>query len=145
MTARREPGFIAIEWVAAVAMLLLPAVVLVATLPTWAERGTRRRSRPARQSATSRCVGPAGDAAEAELVAKYVAADHGIAAADVSVRVLAVGANPGDQIEVEVDVRMPAIAVPGSRPGRRVDVLDGRVGASRRLPQPLMRRTHAGA
>ena len=34
----QQRGFIAIEWVAAIAMLLLPAVVLVATLPTWAER-----------------------------------------------------------------------------------------------------------
>src|SRR5205085_9751848 len=32
----REHGFVAIEWVAAVALLLLPVVVLVATLPEWA-------------------------------------------------------------------------------------------------------------
>ena len=35
---RSESGFVAIEWVAAIAMLLLPIVVLVATMPGWAER-----------------------------------------------------------------------------------------------------------
>ena len=57
---------------------------------------------------------PGGDPAAAELVAKYVAADHGIPADDVSVVVLSVGSEPGDQIRVEVQVRMPAIAVPGA-------------------------------
>jgi hypothetical protein len=110
---RGDRGFVAIEWVAAIAMLLLPAVVLVATLPTWAERrhaatvAAREAARDLEQH------WPGGDPREAELVARYVAQDHGIPASDVSVHVLAVGVNPGDQIEVEVRVRMPAIAVPG--------------------------------
>ena len=93
--------------------------MLVATLPTWAERrhaatvAAREAARDLQQH------WPAGDAAEAELVATYVAADHGIAASDVSVRVLAAGVNPGDQIRVEVRVRMPAIAVPGLCARRR--------------------------
>ena len=109
----RDRGFIAIEWVAAIAMLLLPAVVLVATLPTWAERrhaatvAAREAARDLQQH------WPTGDNAEAELVAKYVAANHGIDVSDVSVRVVAGGSNPGDQIRVEVLIRMPAIAVPG--------------------------------
>ena len=61
----------------------------MATLPTWAERrhaatvAAREAARDLQQH------WPAGDAAEAELVARYVAADHGIAPSDVSVRVLA--------------------------------------------------------
>jgi hypothetical protein len=108
-----DRGFIAIEWVAAVAMLLLPAVVLVATLPTWAERrhAATVAAREAARELQQRW--PLGTEAEAELVARYVAGDHGIAARDESVRVIAAGVNPGDQIEVEVRVRMPAIAVPG--------------------------------
>jgi hypothetical protein len=111
--SRNDGGFVAIEWVAAIAMLLLPAVVLVATLPTWAERrhaatvAAREAARDLQQH------WPAGRVAEAELVAKYVAADHGIAPSEVSVRVLDGGTNPGDQIRVEVGVSMPAIAVPG--------------------------------
>jgi hypothetical protein len=113
VTLRRDDGFVAIEWVAAVAMLLLPAVVLVATLPAWAER--RHAATVAAREAARELQQhwPAGDPAAAELVARYVAADHGISAREVSVRVLAVGASPGDQIRVEVRVSMPAIAVPG--------------------------------
>ena len=113
MRRQHDRGFIAIEWVAAVAMLLLPAVVLVATLPTWAERrhAATVAAREAARDLQQRW--PAGDAAEAELVATYVAGDHGIAASDLSVRVLEPGVNPGDQIRVEVRVRMPAVAVPG--------------------------------
>jgi hypothetical protein len=113
VATRRENGFVAIEWVAAIAMLLLPAVVLVATLPTWAER-KHAATIAAREAARDlQRDWPNGDVGEAELVAKYVAADHGVPVADVSVRVLAAGSNPGDQIRVEVRVVMPAIAVPG--------------------------------
>jgi hypothetical protein len=114
--ARRDHGFVAIEWVAAIAMLLMPAVVLVATLPTWAERkhATVVAAREAARDLQRNW--PAGDPAEAELVAKYSAASHGIDAADVTVRILAPGVSPGDQIRVEVRVRMPAIAIPGVAP-----------------------------
>jgi len=113
VTRRRDDGFVAIEWVAAVAMLLLPAVVLVATLPTWAER--RHAATVAAREAARKLQQhwPAGDQSAAELVARYVAADHGITAREVSVRVLTMGAGPGDQIRVEVRVAMPAIALPG--------------------------------
>ena len=110
---RRERGFVAIEWVAAIAMLLLPAVVLVATLPTWVERrhaatvAAREAARELQQQ------WPSGDPGAAELVARFVAADHGISATEIAVRVISIGANPGDQIQVEVRVRMPAISVPG--------------------------------
>ena len=128
---RREFGFIAIEWVAAIAMLLLPAVVLVATLPTWAER-RHGATVAAREAARDlQLQWPNGNVAEAELVGKYVAADHGIDPSDVSVRVLAVGANPGDQIRVEVRVAMPAIVVPGLRACRRVDLFGNRVRTRR--------------
>jgi len=111
----KERGFVAIEWVAAVTMLLLPAVVLVATLPTWAER-RHAATVAAREAARDlELHWPAGDEAEAELVGKYVAVNHGIDASDVSVRVLDGGAAPGDQIRVQVRVRMPAIAIPGVR------------------------------
>jgi hypothetical protein len=110
---RDQTGFVAIEWVAAVTFLLLPAVVLVGSLPTWAERkhaATIAAREAARQLERD---WPDTDPAKAELVARYVAGDHGSAAGDVKVHVVAVGSAPGDQVEVEVRVRMPAIAVPG--------------------------------
>jgi hypothetical protein len=106
-------GFVAIEWVAAIALLLFPVVALVGTLPTWAER-SHAAAVAAREAARElEQHWPAGDPAAAELVATYVATDHGISATDVEVRVLSMGSAPGDQIRVEVRVRMPAIAMPG--------------------------------
>ena len=111
--AAEDRGFVAIEWVAAVALLLLPVVALVGTLPTWAER-SHAAAVAAREAARElEQHWPSGDPATAALVAQYVAADHGIPVADVDVHVLSVGSAPGDQIRVEVRVRMPAIAMPG--------------------------------
>jgi len=108
-----DRGFVAIEWVAAIALLLLPVVALVGTLPTWAER-SHAAAVAAREAARElEQHWPAGDPAAAALIATYVAADHGIPATDVEVRVLSTGPAPGDQIRVEVRVRMPAIAMPG--------------------------------
>ena len=108
-----DGGFVAIAWVAAIALLLLPVVALVGTLPTWAER-SHAAAVAAREAARElEQEWPGGDPATAELVAEYVAADHGIPAADVSVHVLSSGAAPGEHIRVEVDVRMPAVAIPG--------------------------------
>ena len=108
-----DHGFVAIEWVAAIALLLLPVVALVGTLPTWAER-SHAAAVAAREAARDlEQHWPAGDPAAAELVGKCVASDHGIPTSDVAVRVLSAGAAPGDQIRVEVRVRMPAIAMPG--------------------------------
>jgi len=114
---RAERGFIAIEWVAAIAILLLPMVVLVATLPSWAERrnaATFAAREAARELADS---WPNGDPNAAVLVAQEVAADHGIAAADLDVRVPSVGEARGGEVEVDVDVRMPAIGVDGMSAG----------------------------
>ena len=111
----RDRGFVAIEWVAAIALLLFPVVALVGTLPSWAER-SHAATVAAREAARElEEHWPAGDPAAATLVATYVALDHGIPAADVDVHVLSTGVARGDQIRVEVSVRMPAIAMPGLR------------------------------
>jgi hypothetical protein len=104
-------GFVAIEWVAAVALLLLPVVVLVATLPGWAER-KHAATVAAREAANELAAAwPGGDPKIAQLVATDVAADHGVDAADVVVRVPSVGQARGDYVEVDVDIRMPAMGV----------------------------------
>ena len=106
-------GFVAIEWVAAIALLLIPAVVLGGSLPRWAER--RHAATVAAREAVRELERewPNLDAPGAELVARYVAADHGVDPSDVTVRIDAPHASPGDQLRVEVSVRMPAIAIPG--------------------------------
>jgi hypothetical protein len=108
----RETGFVAIEWVAAVTLLLLPAFVLAASLPTWAER--RHAATVAAREAVRELERewPAVDPEAATAVARYVASDHGVAPGDVTVDIAAV-AEPGEQLRIEVAVRVPAIAVPG--------------------------------
>jgi hypothetical protein len=125
-----ECGFVAIEWVAAIAMLLLPIVVLVATMPGWAER--RHAATVAAREAARDLVDnwPNGSRESAVLVAIDVAADHGVDATDLDVRVPSVGETRGDEVVVEVEVTMPAIGVRGmsvgswrytARATRRVD------------------------
>ena len=115
--ARSERGFVAIEWVAAVALLLLPIVVLVATLPAWAER--RHTATVAAREAVRVLVRdwPNADPNRSALVAREVAEDHGVAAGDVVVSVLSVGAARGDLARVAVKITMPAISVLGMSAG----------------------------
>jgi hypothetical protein len=112
-----ERGFVAIEWAAAIAFLLLPVVMLVATLPTWAER-RHAATIAAREAARVLAdAWPNGDASEAMLVAGEVGADHGIAPADLDVRVRSLGEGRGGYARVEVVVTMPAISVLGMGAG----------------------------
>jgi len=111
MRDARMGGFVAIEWVAAIALLLLPIVVLVATLPEWAER-KHTATVAAREAARDLVENwPNGNPAAAALIAQEVAADHGVDAADVVVRVPAVGETRGSNVEVDVEIRMPALGV----------------------------------
>ena len=113
----RERGFVAIEWVAAVAFLLLPIVVLVATLPTWAER-RHAATVAAREGARVLAdAWPRGDENEAVSVVQEVAADHGIASAELDVRVRSLGAARGAYARVEVVVAIPAVSVLGMGAG----------------------------
>lgn len=106
-------GFIAIEWVAAMAMLFLPVVMLVGLLPAWAER--RHTATIAAREAARALVRewPNGDAADAVVVARIVAIDHGLDPDEVDVHVVSTGNSRGDAIEVRVSVPMPSIPVPG--------------------------------
>jgi hypothetical protein len=112
-----DGGFVAIEWVAAIALLLLPVVVVVASMPGWAER--RHAATVAAREAARELVDawPNGDAAAATLVATEVAADHGIDASDLDIRVPSVGEARGGEVVVEVEVTMPALGVIGMSVG----------------------------
>ena len=112
MTAQvREEGFVAIEWVAAIALLLLPIVVLVATLPSWAER-RHAATVAAREVATGVVQDPSFDAAARRSAASAVARNYGIVPEDLDVRVRAASGR-GEYVTVEVRIRMPAISVAG--------------------------------
>jgi hypothetical protein len=113
VSAARDRGFVAIEWVAAITLLLIPAVVLAASLPTWAER--RHAATVAAREAARELdrEWPNVDPQRAESIAELVAADEGVAASDVQVHVIDSGSVPGSQIRVAVTVRMPAVTIAG--------------------------------
>ena len=92
----------------------MPIVVLVATLPVWAER--KHAGVVAAREAARVLVNtwPAVDGDRAITVAWEVAAAHGVdEVVEVSVR----SADRGGAVEVDVVVVMPAISVAGMRVG----------------------------
>ena len=99
-----ERGFVAVEWVAAVACLLLPVVLLVGSLPMWLER-KHTATVAAREAAAAVVRDPTADPG---AVARAVAANYGLDPSDVAVRVEG-PVVAGGYVRVEVDVRMPAI------------------------------------
>jgi hypothetical protein len=112
MTARRDAGgFVAIELVLAIGLLLFPVVMLVASLPQWSERqhaaivAAREAARVAAQE------WPADGNVDAERVAREIVATYGIANGDVTVTVSPPPAR-GGLLTATVTVRMPAMAVP---------------------------------
>jgi hypothetical protein len=94
-------------------LLLLPIVVLVATLPVWAER--KHAGVVAAREAAQVLVNawPAVHRDRAVAVAQQVAADHGVDNVTVLVR----AGDRGGTVEVDVVVVMPAISVAGMRAG----------------------------
>src|SRR5262249_46320260 len=111
----REPceGFVATEWVAALALLLLPVVVLAATLPSWAERSHAATVAAREAARTIVDEWPQPATADATRAAQDVARDHGVSPDDIDVHVPAAVPPRGSDVRVEVWVTMPAVAIAG--------------------------------
>ncbi|MGQ0825033.1 MAG: hypothetical protein ACT4OX_08420 [Actinomycetota bacterium] len=107
----RTGGFVTIEWVAAIATLLLPVVLLVATLPSWAER-RHAATIAAREAANVVVRDLRADGGEMLAVAQAVAHNYGVDPNDVDV-VVRGRRDRRDYVTVSVTIRMPALAVPG--------------------------------
>jgi len=104
-------GFVAIELVLAIGLLLFPVVMLVGSLPRWSER-QHAAIVAAREAA--RVAGtdwPADGGVDARRVADEVLASYGIAPADARV-VVASPPGRGELLRVTVTIRMPALTVP---------------------------------
>jgi hypothetical protein len=112
MTARREAGgFVAVELVLAIGLLLFPVVLLVASLPHWSERQHAAIVAAREAAREAGHAWPAGGHLEAERVAREVMATYGIANGDVTVTV-SPPPDRGGLVTAAVTVRMPAVAVP---------------------------------
>ncbi len=108
---KRSRGFIAVEFSAAVALLLVPTVVLVASLPVWSERRHAATvvAREAARYAAQQWPSTSGDGVNA--VVASVAADYGVPADDLAVEVSENGGR-GGQVVAHVAVVMPALHLP---------------------------------
>lgn len=109
---RAERGFVAVEFVGAIALLLLPSLMLVAALPRWSER-EHAATVVAREVARAAVrVWPNDLGQEADEIVQEVATDLGVPPTDISVTVAA-DSNRGGQVRVTATIVMPALVVPG--------------------------------
>jgi len=110
----REQGFAALELSAGVALLLLPVVLVVLSLPRWVERQDVARV-AARDAA--RVVGLSGwcDRRAAEQAVARATSDAGLEPGALQVTLDCAPAGPlprGGQVTAHVRVAMPVLAVP---------------------------------
>ena len=109
----RERGFVAIELVLAIGLLLLPVVLLVTALPSWIER-EHAASVAARDAATAAVDAYPADGRDAAEAAAFDAlADYGIAPGDVDLAFGRDDVQRGGMVAVRVTITMPALVVPG--------------------------------
>jgi hypothetical protein len=109
---RTRHGFVAAEFVACMALLLVPTVMLVATVPEWAAR-RHAAIVVAREAATYAADRwPADSSRAAADVGTVIAANYGLPTRDVDVAVVA-ETERGGQVTGIARVRMPAISIFG--------------------------------
>ena len=110
----RDDGFVAAELAAGVALLVLPVIVLVLSLPTWAERRTTARA-IAREVGRATARSMVCDRAAARALATTMAANLGADPSAVSVTLACPDGEPlapGSTLEVAVTVQVPAVHLP---------------------------------
>ncbi len=109
---RAQRGFVAAEFVGAVALLLLPSLMLVAALPRWSER-EHAATVVAREVARAAArAWPEDLGEEVDEIVEEVAADLGLEPTDLSVTVTT-DPSRGGQVTATATIVMPAMVVPG--------------------------------
>jgi hypothetical protein len=105
-------GYVAVEFAAGVALLLVPVLLLVAVLPVWSERehAAAVAAREAARYAAQRW--PDDVDAAAVDVAELAVTRYGVPSTDVHV-VIATNVGRGGQVRATVTILMPALVVPG--------------------------------
>lgn len=114
------PGFIAIELVLGIGILLFPVTMLVTSLPRWSERQTMARTAA---TEAARAWARAGDdrigQLEGDRQAREVARHYGVAEEAIDIAYEGSARVRGGSVRVAVTVEMPVTAIPlmGSVPG----------------------------
>jgi Flp pilus assembly protein TadG len=111
---RREHGFITVEFVLGVALFLIPVGILVISLPHWpARQATARAAASEAARSAVQHTDMAQATAAAQEAARLAATNHGLDPADVELLPLVGSVARNGTITVRVNVRMPAVAIPG--------------------------------
>jgi hypothetical protein len=111
----RERGYVAGELALGIGVLLVPAALLVLTLPTWSERQTTARS-IAREVSRLVAVGGTCDRGRAVELGHDMARNLGLPPGDVDVQLDCLGGARlprGGSVRASVTVAVPAVARPG--------------------------------
>jgi hypothetical protein len=104
-------GFVAIELVLAIGLLLVPVLLLVASLPQWSERQHAAIVAAREAARVASIAWPADGEAAAERVAREIVTTYGIAPGDVTITV-SPPPDRGGLLTATVTVRMPPLTVP---------------------------------
>jgi hypothetical protein len=108
----RDRGFVVAEWIVGMCFILVPAVLLVAQLPQWAQdQSTARASAAEGARAALLADDPALARQVAEVRAREVAVNYGHDPNDVDVELGGEFA-PGESITVTVTITVAAVRVP---------------------------------
>ncbi len=110
---RDDAGFAPVELVLWTGFILLPTLILVASLPTWWERHSLARLAAQEVARTVALDNDWGaGATRAQQVMTELAANHQVPADDLAITELAGGLERGASVSATVTVAVPAMAVP---------------------------------
>jgi hypothetical protein len=112
---RGEAGFVAVELVAGIALLVVPVALVVLTLPRWSERQVTARA-IGREVARRAARAGVCDVGDARALAATMASNLGVPDRDVEIELGCSDGSalaPGSDVEVAVTVTMPALQLPG--------------------------------
>lgn len=109
-----EPGFIAVEWVAAMVFLLIPVVLIGAGVSRWPERQQVARAAAAEGARAAVLSDSQAEAfVNANQMADEVARNYGVPPGELTVRVDTANWDWGEEVTVTVTIAIPALDVPG--------------------------------
>jgi Flp pilus assembly protein TadG len=107
--SKNERGFAALEFVAGLAILLLPVAVLVTVMPTWSER-QEIATVAAREAARTYVV--THDRHAAEDMVTEIAHNYRLAEDQLKLTLTGDPTARGGRVEASVNVKVPATAIP---------------------------------
>lgn len=109
MIRRNEKGFVAIEFVAGVALLMVPTALLVLTFPTWSERQEMTRV-AAREAARTYVL--TSDANQAEAVVQQISNNYSLPEDDLEVTLAGDPTERGSRVSATVTGHAPVFNLP---------------------------------